>query len=88
MEATNLDKKDDRVFISLGGKKNLGNYNSYPFDAGYSTTIRKGESVEEAFERCEKDLLYYVDNHYGKLLKHMEEIIKGKKPNNNNQIYW
>lgn len=41
----------DRVSVSLGVTKNLGDYNSLKVDAFYSTSVKPDESIEEAYSR-------------------------------------
>ncbi len=44
----------DRVWFSDGLKLNLGDYQSASVDAGMSSDLKPGESVEEAFLRVRK----------------------------------
>ena len=45
----------DRVQVSYDRKFNLGNYESLGISTGYSTDVKKGESLKEAWERCDKE---------------------------------
>lgn len=47
-------KTHDRVSVSYDRKINMGNYESIGVTCGYSTDIKKEESVAEAFARAEK----------------------------------
>lgn len=53
MGSTVINKTKDRVSVSYGRKINLGNYESVDVHVGYSTDLKKGESVKEAFERAD-----------------------------------
>ncbi len=44
----------DRVWFSDGVKMNLGDYQSASVDAGMSSDVRVGETVEQAFDRVRK----------------------------------
>lgn len=42
----------ERLTVSLGLTKNLGNFNSLRLDAHFETDLKQGESVEEGYERA------------------------------------
>lgn len=41
----------DRVRVSEGITKNLGDFNSFRYDVSVEFNVAEGESLEEAFER-------------------------------------
>lgn len=44
----------DRVSVSYGRTINIGNFESIKVDVGYSTDLRKEESVEDALTRADE----------------------------------
>ena len=48
-----LHKQKDRVSVSYSRKINIGNYESVDVHAGYSTDLKKDETVEQAFDRAD-----------------------------------
>ena len=51
-----MTKTPDRVSYSFGMKVSLAKYESADFHISLSSDVGDGESVEEAFERCKKQV--------------------------------
>lgn len=59
----------DRITVSLGLTKNLGNFNSLRVDAGIESDVREGETTEDAYAR----LWALVDSQIAEQLESAEE---------------
>lgn len=69
-------RQKDRVFVSYDRKINLGNYESVGISAGYTTDVKSGESVDEAFTRCDDK----ATEQFERLCKPFEGVqTKGKR---------
>lgn len=51
----------DRVWFTAGLTINMGDYNSARVDAGMATTVRKGETPEQAYERIREFVVVEVE---------------------------
>lgn len=64
--------RPDRVFVSIGGATN---YSQFKIDAGVSSDVCPGETVEEAQERVEEAVMSYLEKQTGKLKRKVKELI-------------
>jgi hypothetical protein len=55
-----IESFEDKVWVSLGTTINVGNYNSVRADAGYASTVRPDETLEEAKARVLREALEYI----------------------------
>ena len=69
--------KKDRVFVSIGLTKNIGNYQSVKIDAGLSSDLLEGETVEQGQERVESKVLSYLRNNAKTVIEESKQIIQG-----------
>jgi hypothetical protein len=51
----------DKVWITISRNVNLGNYESYKLDAGFSRTIKTGEDPMELLAEAEAELSVFVN---------------------------
>lgn len=51
----------DKVWITISRNVNLGNYESYKLDAGFSRTIQDGEDPMELLAEAEAELSVFVN---------------------------
>lgn len=51
----------EKVRVSLGVTKNLGNFESMRFDYDYETDVRPGESEQDAMDRAHQFVYTYLD---------------------------
>lgn len=49
----------DRVMVSRGFTRNLGNFESARYDAWFESDVREGETEQEAYDRVKK---FVTDN--------------------------
>lgn len=61
-----MDKKvrndEDKIWVTITRKVNLGNYESAEIQAGYSQTIKEGEDPLELIKEAERKLSPFVKN--------------------------
>ncbi len=71
-----INRTKDRVSISYDRKFNLGNYESLGISAGYSTDVRKGETLAEAWKRCDDQ----ATKQFEAMCQPIEELTQGNQP--------
>lgn len=73
MERNNNDLHG-RVHVSLGGTKNIGNFNSLKWDFGFSvdTEDNSSETLKKEFDRCMDLVVREFNNHVAKVSKNLK----------------
>ena len=63
----------DKVWVTISRDVNLGNYESYKLDAGFSRTIKTGENPMELISEMESELAPFV-NRKARIIKRKRKI--------------
>ena len=67
-QSDELTNDEDKVWVTVMRNVNLGNYESYKVEAGYSRTIKTDENPMELLREMEAELAPFV-NKQARLLK-------------------
>jgi len=68
-----LKNDEDKVWLTITRKVNLGNYESYDVQAGYSVTVKEGENPMDLLEQMETELQPFV-NKKARLIKKKNKL--------------
>ena len=60
-QGNELINDGDKVWVTISRNVNLGNYESYKLDAGFSRTIKIGENPMELIAEMEAELAPFVN---------------------------
>ena len=81
-----VERKPDRINITMGFKRNLGNFQSMLLDAGLESDRLEGETIEQHWERVygfvERKYLQEFDDLEAEVrakMKKIEALEEGKK---------
>lgn len=56
-----ITNTEDKIWVTVTRKVNLGNYESAEVQAGYSKTVGEGENPLELIQEAEKELTPFVN---------------------------
>jgi hypothetical protein len=55
-----IKSEENKVWVTISHTVNLGNYESYKFDAGYSQTLLRDEDPIEKMDKMQEELRLFV----------------------------